>query len=69
MSEARRQQMRLSMLPHLTGKFDPQNFIRTGACIDHSHDPLPDTPAMQQAREEWERDQEIIAERMRMRHE
>ena len=69
MSEARKQQTRIAMLPHLAGKFDPENFIRTGACVDHSRDPLPDTPAFQEARKQWERDQEIIAERMKARYE
>ena len=53
------------MLPHLAGKFDYDHFIKTGACISHEGEPLPDTPAMRAAREEWERDQAIIAERMR----
>ena len=65
MSEARRQQARIALLPHLAGKFDYDHFIKTGACISHEGEPLPDTPTMRAAREEWERDQAIIAERMK----
>jgi hypothetical protein len=57
------------MLPHLTGKFDYGHFILTGACVNRSDDPLPETPAMEAAYEEWKRDQEIIAERMKARYE
>jgi hypothetical protein len=56
------------MLPHLVGKFDVECFIRTGAVIDHSTEPMPDTEAMRHAKAEWERDQEIIAQRMRERN-
>ena len=57
------------MLPHLVGKFDVECFIRTGSFIDHSTEPLPDTPTMRQAQIDWERDQQIIAQRMRARYE
>lgn len=57
------------MLPHLSGKFDVDYFLKTGGCVNHTGEPLPDTPVFQEARKEWERDQEIIAERMRARYE
>jgi hypothetical protein len=68
MSEARRQQARMAMLPHLSGKFSVDRFIRTGSVAESVKPPLPDTPAMRAAREEWERDQEIIAQRRMNRY-
>jgi len=57
------------MLPHLAGKFDRDQFIKTGIVAEKIQPPLPDTPAMRQAWEEWERDQVIIAERRKRRYE
>jgi hypothetical protein len=69
MSEARRQQQRFAMLPHLVGDFDRERFLRTGSTAKPIQVPLPDTPAFQAAQEEWERDQIIIAERRKARYE
>ena len=69
MSEGRRQQARFAMLPHLVGKFDRDQFIRTGSVAEPIQQPLPDTPAFREAQEEWERDQVIIAERRKRRYE
>lgn len=69
MSEGRRQQARFAMLPHLVGKFDMDKFIRTGSVAEPIRQPLPDTPAFRAAKEEWERDQVIIAERRKKRYE
>jgi hypothetical protein len=57
------------MLPHLVGKFDRDQFIRTGSVAEPIQQPLPDTPAFREAQEEWERDQVIIAERRKKRYE
>ena len=57
------------MLPHLTGKFDRDRFVRTGFAAERIEPPLPDTPAIRAAQEEWERDQVIIAERRKKRYE
>ena len=64
MSQARREQVRLTILPHLGGKFDRERFIRTGAYVECKAYPLPDTPAIRAAREELEREQAALKERL-----
>jgi hypothetical protein len=53
---ARREQMRISMLPHICGKFDRARFIRTGYYAEFKYYPPPDTPAMREAREAIEKE-------------
>lgn len=57
MAQARREQTRMTILPHLGGKFDRERFIRTGAYLECKAYPLPDTPAIRAAREDLEREQ------------
>ncbi len=64
MAQARREQVRLTILPHLGGKFDRERFIRTGAYIECKAYPLPDTPAIRAAREELEREQAALKKRL-----
>ncbi len=64
MAQARREQMRMTMLPHLAGKFDRERFVRTGGYVECKAYPLPDTPAIRAAREELEREQAARKERL-----
>ena len=64
MAQARREQVRLTILPHLGGKFDRERFIRTGAYIECKAYPLPDTPVIRAAREELEREQAALKKRL-----
>jgi len=56
MAQARREQMRFTMLPHIAGKYDVQRFLRTGSYQKYDHFAPPENEAMRKAREEVERE-------------
>ena len=65
MSQARREQLRFTMLPHMAGKFDVAKFLRTGVVIERRAYPVPDTPAFRKAQEDLAREQAALRERLR----
>ena len=56
MAQARREQMRFAMLPHMGGKYDVARFLRTGHRAEFRYFAPPETPAMREAREQVERE-------------
>lgn len=59
MSEARRQQLRYSMLPHIGAKkFDVAAFIEKGIVNEYKCHPIPSTPAIEKAKADLERERQ-----------
>lgn len=56
MAQARREQRRFAMLPHIGGKYDVARFLRTGSYQKYQYFAPPETEAMRAAREEVERE-------------
>jgi len=56
MAQARREQRRFAMLPHIGGKYDVARFLRTGAYQKYGYFAPPENDAMRKAREEVERE-------------
>lgn len=64
MSEAKRRQQRILMLPHLASKFDVERFLRTGVVMEFGRYEPPDTPAMREAREAIDEERRMHEERL-----
>jgi cytochrome c551/c552 len=46
-------------------KFDVEQFVKRGSVAVYKSYPLPDTPAMRQARADLEAERKLVAERMK----